>query len=352
MTSAPHGEVVAVGVGARAPYGLTALQVTMSVRAQKTDPRGSHMVDKNGEPMATCRLASIADNIMGLVRFVALGGPALTQAAYPWLQACRSRGREAAPLPVVIALPSKHRPGVDPSLDRRLLPGLEARANVPLDHPRSKLVFGGRGAGASAFEHALDLLQHHEAVLVGGIDSYFDPDVLEWLDDELRLHSTTTENGFIPGEGAAFLLLCRRSRSLGLAPLGQILDVASAHEPHPYGSEEPCLGAGMTQAIRRALETIGRDTRRIGWILSDVVNERHRVEELGFALARNHEAFLQEVVHDQPLLKTGDLGASSAAMLAVMAMVRFETASAPSPWALVGVHSDGPERGALVVGAP
>jgi hypothetical protein len=37
----PVSDAVIVGVGARAPLGLTALQVTMSVRAGKMDPRDS-----------------------------------------------------------------------------------------------------------------------------------------------------------------------------------------------------------------------------------------------------------------------------------------------------------------------
>jgi len=289
---------------------------------------------------------------MGVTRLVALGGPALAQAARPLLLARRTRGHDLVPLPVVVALPSKSRPGFDAALERSLLQALQERASVAIDHDSSRLVFGGRGGGVSAFEHALGLLRSHDAVAVGGIDSYFDPDILEWLDDELRLHSPNTENGFIPGEGAAFLVLCRRSRALRLSPLGQLLDLASATEPQPYGSDEPCIGAGMTNAIRGAVGATGRKSRRIGWVLSDVVNERHRVDELGYALARNHEAFERELVHDQPLLKTGDLGAASAAMLSVIAMVRFETASAPSDWALIGVHSDGRQRGAMVVGAP
>ena len=347
------GDAVIVGLGARAHHGLTALQVTMSVRAQKSEPRESHMVDRAGQPMAICRLASIADNVMGVTRFVALGGPALRQAASPLLGAVQARGQTPPRLPVVIALPSKHRPGVDPTLERQLLSALEARADVPLDLEHSDLVFGGRGGGARAFARAVELLRQHDAVLVGGIDSYFDPDALEWLDAELRLHSPTTENGFIPGEGAAFLLLARRSRAHGVAsggPAAELLDVGCALEPHPYGSPEPCIGEGITNAVRLAVQGVGKQAGRIGWVLSDVVNERHRVEEFGFALARNHEAFAHELVHEQPLLKAGDLGAASAATLVAIAVTRWQTACAPSDFALIGVHSDGSERGALVLG--
>lgn len=343
-------DAVVVGVGARAPNGLTALQVTMSVRARKMDPRASHLIDKSGEPMATCRLPSIGDHVMGLDRFVALGGPPLTAAAFAWLSADRRRRPASEPLPVIVALPSRRRPGFDPRLEQRLLQGLEARSRVPIDHGRSSLLFGCRGGGVAAFEEALGRLDagEHEAVLVGGVDSWFDPDALEWLDGELRLHSPSTENGFIPGEGAAFVLLARRGRATSLPRLAQVIAACTASEPRPWGCEEPCLGLGITAAVKRAVAPVGPTSRRIPWVMTDVVNERHRVDEWSFAMARAHEALSPDVVHDQPLLRTGDLGAASAAVLLAIAATRWETGCAPGDCVLVGAHSDGPERGALV----
>ncbi len=352
MNSAPipHADVVAVGVGARAPNGLTALQVTMNVRARKMDPRASHMIDKQGEPMSTCRLASIGDQVMGLERFVALGGPALTAAAFPWLSAERALRPPPAALPLIVALPSRKRPGFDVRLERLLLQGLEARSRVPIDHARSSLVFGCRGGGVAAFEETLGRLAagEHEAVVVGGIDSWFDPDALEGLDRDLRLHSPSTENGFIPGEGAAFVLLTRRRHAAGLPRLAQILSAVTAEEPRPWGSDAPCLGLGITSAVKRAVAAIGATAGRIPWVMTDVVNERHRIEEWGYAMARAHRAFHPEVVHDQPLLRTGDLGAASAAMMLAIAATQWETRAAPGDCVIIGAHADGPERGALV----
>ncbi|KYF68173.1 hypothetical protein BE11_36360 [Sorangium cellulosum] len=346
----PISDVVIVGVGARAPNGLTALQVAMSVRALKMDPRVSHLVDRHGEPMAMCRLPSVGDNVMGVDRLVALGGPALTQAAFAWLAAERRSGRTVRPLPVLVALPSRLRPGFDARLEPHLLRGLEARSQVPVDHARSGLVFGCRGGGVEAFRLAIERLRagEHEAVVVGGVDSWFDPDALEWLDRELRLHSMKTENGFIPGEGAGFSLLTARRRATSLPRLGQILGAGVAPEPRPYGSDEPCLGQGITAAVRRAAAPVGARARRIPWVMTDVVNERHRIDEWTYAMARNHDAFTADVIHDQPLLKTGDLGAASAAVLLAISATRWQTGCAAADCVLLGVHSEGPERGALL----
>jgi 3-oxoacyl-[acyl-carrier-protein] synthase I len=118
-------------------------------------------------------------------------------------------------------------------------------------------------------------------------------------------------------------------------------------EPRPFGSEEPCHALGMTMAIKRACSAFGQSARRIPWVLTDVANERHRVDEWYRAQQRQFQAFSDDLRHDQPLLKTGDVGAASAPLLLVMAAVSWKIGSARGDCALIAAHSDGPERGAL-----
>jgi 3-oxoacyl-[acyl-carrier-protein] synthase-1 len=182
-----------------------------------------------------------------------------------------------------------------------------------------------------------------ESILVGGVDSWFDPDRLEALDRDRRLHGPETENGFIPGEGAAFVRLSRRPAQR----LGSIQGIASEREPRPYGSNEPCHALGISLAATRALETLGPS--KIGWALTDVVGERHRVEEWLFAAGRVQQQFTGDAQHEQPLMVTGDLGAASAIFLLVHACTMWRIGAAPSTHALIAAHSDGAERGAMLV---
>lgn len=325
----------------------------MGVRAGKLDPRACHMIDRAGEPIGTARLASIGDQVMGVDRFVALGGPPMTQAAYPYLAAARAARRPAPAIPAIIALPGEHRPGLDPRLARELLARLESRSHVPLDHERSELVFGCRAGGVAAIARAIALLADGvELVLAGGIDTFFDPEVLEYLDRELRLHSLTAENGFIPGEGAGFVLLAKHRAPQHPPVLAGIVSTAMENEPRPYGSAEPCLALGMTLAAKRAVEPVGTKSHRLGWVMTDVVDERHRVDEWAFAAARVAGAFAQGYVHEQPLLATGDLGAASVGVMLAIAATRWQTGCAADDAVLMAAHSDGPERGALVARAP
>lgn len=346
----PRGEVVIVGVGARTHSGLTALQVAMSVRAAKFRPELCHMVDRFGERIGLCRLMSIGDNVFGVERLAAIAGPALVQATHPWIARERLRGSAASPLPVVLAVADEARAATVPHLARDLLKAIEERSSVAIDHRRSVLVSHCRAGGGEAIRIALDRLRtrQDEAIAVGGVDSYFDPAVLERLDREFRLHSLNCENGFVPGEGAAFLLLTTRSQATSLHRFGQIIAAEHELEPRPYGSPDPCQGLGMTAAVKKAVGSVGAKARRIDWVLTDVANERHRVDEWQYAAARNHEAFTRDYLQDQALLRTGDLGSASAATLLVIACMNWQTGAARSGLALVAMHSDGPHRSVVV----
>ena len=67
----------------------------------------------------------------------------------------------------------------------------------------------GHAAGLSALAAAVEQSSDGalEACLVGGVDSYFHPDTMEWLDANRQLAGPVSRSGFVPGEGAGFCLL-------------------------------------------------------------------------------------------------------------------------------------------------
>jgi 3-oxoacyl-[acyl-carrier-protein] synthase-1 len=343
------GEAVVVGVGARVAAGLDALQVAMTVRAGKTIVRESRFVDRAGAPIALAWVASIADDVVGRDRLAELAAPALAEATRSWARSFESRGHATPPLPLLLGLPAY----ADP-LDSRgvkLMSAIAERARVPLDLARSKAFAQGRAAGVSAVQAAVErvLRGDDEAILVGGVDTHFDPDRLEELDRDRRLHGPSCENGFIPGEGAAFVLVMAKRRAGDRQRFAQIVGVGTEREPRPFGSPEPCHALGITLALERAPAPAGRAA--VGWALTDVVHERHRVEEWLFAAGRLHASLAPELRHDQPLLVTGDLGAASAPLMMVLACMAWSTGSAPAPSAIVAAHSDEAERGAILLSA-
>lgn len=323
-----------VAVGARIATGLDALGAATSVRARKSFVRETRFVDRAGEAIGLATVASIGEEVVGRDRFVALGAPALREATV----VLPSLG--LASVPLYLAAPVE----VDPLDTRgaRLFAALAQEA--PIDAAKSRVFPSGRAAGAIAVEQALGRISRgeDEAIVVGGIDSYFDPDRLEELDTARRLHGPQTENGFVPGEGAAFLLIASRRRAT--TKLANIAGVGIEKEPRPYGAAEPTHALGITLACKRAL-----GTARLGWALTDVVAERHRVEEWLYAAGRIQQQCTPDLRVDTPLLLTGDLGAASVPFLCVLACMGWKIGAGAGPFALVAAHSDGPDRGAVLL---
>lgn len=344
-----RSDFVVVGVGARTCIGLNALQTSMGIRAEVLRPVATHFIDANGENVGMCCVGCIEPTLLGAERLVALARPAMLEATATWQRLEKAKRGVASPLPLVIAVPEGV---VEYSLARktsRFLEALEVAVPGLIDHARYQEVVGGRAAGVQALGQALTLLaEGADAVLVGGVDSYFDPDRLDKLAEEYRLHGLDTENGFIPGEGAAFVLLSHRRKSSASTRYASILGHAVELEPRPYGSEEPCQALGMTVALRQATTAVGPQ-RRIGWQMTDVVDERHRVDEWQYAGLRMFKLFTDDVRHEQPLLTVGDIGAAAAALMMVEASVRWQTGCGIAELALLALHSDGAERGAILL---
>ncbi|MDI1437284.1 hypothetical protein [Polyangium sorediatum] len=321
-------------VGAYGPLGLSALQITMCARARKLVPRPTSFVDKRGESVGVCLADGIAEDVHGPPRLLALARPALREAVH--------RARIEA-IPLVLSLPEAGRPDDDPCYGEFFVKMLAAASEVPIDIARSRVVRAGHAGGALAMEAAIALLHGAPAVLVGGVDSYHHPDLLRWLDEECRLHALDAENGFIPGEGAAFALLSRDRTGRLPAPIAAVLGCASGREESDL-HDEPNIAASMTSILGRLLD--GASTRP-GWVLCDVNGERHRVREWNLCAVR-HRLIEGVVTMDAPG-DLGDIGAATGAMLLALAAVSWSVSAAPSPTALVALSSDAAERGAFLL---
>ncbi len=349
LNNIPHGDCVVVGVGARTCIGLDALQTTLGIRAELLRPADTRFVDKDGDLVGMCCVRCLSTAETGAKRLIALAAPAMQEAARSWRRVEEARRGVANSLPLVVAVPEGV---VEYSRARQkslFLEALEAAVPGLIDVARSHEIIGGRAAGVQALGRAVDMLQAGaEAVLVGGVDSYYDPDRLDALSEALRLHGMGTENGFIPGEAAAFIVLTHRHHAASLTRYASILGHGMENEPRPFGSDDPCQALGMTAALRKATTAVGA-RRMIGWQLTDVVNERHRVDEWQYATGRTFQLFTDDVLHEQPLVTIGDVGTAAATLFIVEAAVRWQTACGLSDLAVLALHSDGPERGAVLI---
>jgi len=322
-----------IAAGARAPLGMTSLQVAMSARADKLEPRSTRFVDKRGRSVGVCLTGGIGEDVHGFDRLLALARPALREA-----------GRAVEePTPLILALPEAERPDDDPRLSGAILAALAETAEMPLDLDRSRVVRADHAGGALAFEAALDvLLAGAPAVLVGGVDSYYHPEVLEWLDRGCRLHALEAEDGFIPSEAAAFVLLAAEPPRSAGATRVVLSAVATGRETT---TDEQALAASMTNLVHRL---IGDAPRPLRWVLSDLNGEEHRVAEWSKVAIRTS---LSDAVHQRLPDALGDVGAATAPAMAAIALEWWRAGCAPADAALALVHSEGVERGGLLLEA-
>ncbi|QSQ11620.1 hypothetical protein [Myxococcus landrumensis] len=204
-----------------------------------------------------------------------------------------------------------------------------------------------------------------EAAIVGGVDTYHAPEVMDELMEQSRLFDGENVDSLIPGEGAAFLLVtrARTAKSAGLSLMARVESVGMAQESGSLFSDTPCTGTGLAQAMRAATALQSAAGQRLEWLLGDVNNEPHRIEEFQLALPRamapggmaGGRDYRPVAVDDLPIdllpLRFGDLGAATLPTAAVVASQAFLRGAPTATNCLCVGSSLGPDRGAVLLRA-
>lgn len=340
-------KVAVLAVGAFTPLGLDARQTALLVRAKKLVPSRAPLRDRHGAAIGTVRARRLPEQLYGRERMLALGAPALREVL-------RTANLGDDPLPMVLAA-AERRAADSAALGPDFVVAMADAAGAPVDRKRSSVLPVGHAGFAVAIERATQILEQGAGggrparVLVGGVDTYYDPPVLAALDDERRLHSAEAVDGFIPSEGGAFALLGTVDDPMGARAF--IRDVAVGAEKLPRAdADDPAVAAVSTSLLRRV--AAGFDGP-IPWAMVDVNGERHRVKDWSFATIRNRERVVPgQTVVARPVEELGDLGAATGAVYLVLATVAFELGWAPARELLIALHSEGGERGFFSVEAP
>ena len=205
-----------------------------------------------------------------------------------------------------------------------------------------------------ALERAMGPLSRGELdfALIAAIDLRADPAALVEGKAAERIIGPGRSFGHVPGEGASAVLVAseRGLRRLGLPSRGTLLAATSAREPHPMGSGRPCVGTGVTQAVRQALAHLPPGAR-IDGVTCDLNGERFRTDEWGFTIARVVERLREPDVFVAPVVSWGDCGAANGPLLLALATSSASRSSGGGAHLLVWTSSDGDERAAALVRA-
>jgi 3-oxoacyl-[acyl-carrier-protein] synthase I len=206
---------------------------------------------------------------------------------------------------------------------------------------------GGRGAVLDALGAALALLKEPavQTCLVGGVDSLIDEPRLQMLLGDDRLVTAKNKDGFIAGEAGAMLALTNRP---GPDALATWLAAAAGQEPACRGSDLPVTGAGLQEAMTRALSLVSLGFEDLACLAHDFSGEARYFEELTLASGRMGQG-KGSVAAEDPGLSVGETGAAAGFLtIAMLAFLHSKGVHARPSLALLSC--DGPARGAIVLG--
>lgn len=338
-----------VAHGARTPVGLQAAPSAAAVRAGISRIREHpFFVDCVGQPVM-CAFDGLLDpRLMGTDRLLALAEPALREASLLLGHAPALDRR----VPLYLGVPER-RPGFGERDVERLRHGLERMEGLPIQLSSVTLLPHGHASGLAALDMAIEQLRRGlcEACLVGGVDSYLQPDTLEWLDDHRQLARADARSSFVPGEGAGFCLLAgeRAAKHMRWKSLARVRAVAVGHEARLIKTSEVCIGEGLTAAVRGAVSGLSLPAEKINQIICDLNGERYRGEEWGFVCLRLASHFEDPSTYRAPADCWGDMGAASGPLFALLACQAAARGYAKGPRTLLWASSEAGLRGAAVL---
>lgn len=338
-----------VGLGAHTPVGLTAPSSAAAVRAGiNRISEHPFMLDKTREAVMVARISHIFHDVIGVERLMKLALPAIQEALTPL-------GRfvgEISPFPLFIGLPAP-RPGLPKNLAVEIENRFKEKNNKSHQFSEVTMIACGHSAGLMAIQEGRQRILNGaiEICLAGGLDSYMEPETLEWLDKQEQLHSPTNKWGFMPGEAAGFCLLAspKVMQRYQLKTLGGILASATAREKNLIKTDTVCTGEGLTNAFKRALQIIKNSTSKVDQVICDMNGERYRADEFGFTIARTLEYFVDSSDFLAPADCWGDVGAASGPLFVNLAVAARARGYVKGPLTLIWTSSESGERCALLL---
>lgn len=351
----PGEEIVVVGAGAIAPSGLSPAEVDACVRAGTMRFAESAFHDARVRPFQLAEvpeeaLARLAEGLVADASLTPRDARLVRLAGHAIAQALREAGAAAPKPPLFLGLPEKER--ARPVEPGKLLGRLAVQVGGAFDLAGSAGIPEGRHAALLAIGRASAALRSGAAklALAGGADSYVDLYTLGTLDLEGRTKAAGRPDGFIPGEGAAVLLLAtsKTAEALGLRPVAVLSEVVDGREAGHLHSREVFRGDGLATVLTTLLARVPPPVP-VRSVFSSMNGESHWAKEWGIASIRCQGPLdaACEVCH--PADVHGDTGAATGALLVVLAcLAARRDAAAP---VLVTASADHGGRAALLVSA-
>ncbi|RYY75449.1 MAG: hypothetical protein EOO52_08600 [Gammaproteobacteria bacterium] len=304
-------KIFVVGTGVTNPLGQTAEMVARFVNASLSAVHETDALNKRLKPI---KMALVPEKVLeplnsellpiGLSsrqeRLVRLANSALVQLKPLILP--------ESILPLVLALPESI-PNKSRAWKGSAIEQFTLQSGIKFDVQNSLAAEIGRAGGLHAIKHVFKLMEAgHNTVLLGGVDTYLDAELLAHLDNEDRLLVEGAHDGFQPGEGACFVLLSREDFSpQSTNPRIVIYRPGNSEEPGHRYSDQPYRGDGLANAVRAAITNA---PATIDSVWTSMIYDNFCNKEFGVTLTRNSLHFSPAVKFKHPVDCFGDLGAA------------------------------------------
>jgi len=189
-----------------------------------------------------------------------------------------------------------------------------------------------------------------EQCIIGGVDSYLFAERIAYLDQQWRIKSARNVDGFIPGEGAAMLMLETKANAdkRNVTPLAQLSGIGQGSEEKHFFSQLSSNGQGLASAIKGAVHKDGT-TKQVSNIYCDFNGESYYANEWGLMQVRLASIFNDVKAFNHPADCYGNVGAASGALLLASAVENLQQESASNNNTLVVTANDSGQRSALLV---
>ncbi|CAM2010076.1 hypothetical protein [Acanthopleuribacter pedis] len=279
----PDQHLAVTGLGLVTPIGLNTTQCFASFcagvsRFQETDDFYCLASDEElaePQPLVWSRLQTM-DTEAGTQRIEALAVAAINDL----LQHTRLRRRDLEGVVVVPVLPNAG--------TRHLVESLADETGLAF-HPAPLGFYESDAAFSAGLAHVTELIHTHgaRACLLVAADSLLASARLAELDRDGRIKSARNLDGFIPGEGAAAVLLesPETAQARGAEIHALVTARGDATEPHPPTADDATQGEGLSQALATCAEQTA-DGRLPGWVVTTFNGESRQAREWGHCLVR------------------------------------------------------------------
>jgi 3-oxoacyl-[acyl-carrier-protein] synthase-1 len=222
-------------------------------------------------------------------------------------------------------------------------------------HADSRVLPDGNAAAFRGFLEARELLVAKKVknCIVGGVDSYINWNDLKRFEATYRLKTERVAQGFIPGEGAAFVSVTTKTLAAKRAVKGEIHGIGLADEDQGVTvlSDGHPTGKGLHRALQVALDDAQLSESRIAFRISDLNGEYYRGIDSMLAINRFYRTRREHLVSWLPAASAGEIGAAAGALLVIVACIGIAKCYAPGAIAMCEASSDaGLRAGCLVTG--